>query len=126
MIFKLCATGLLSAVIGVLLSEMGWRGKRIFTAVCAALLLSVIAEELGALFGELVSVSESAGISETAECALKIVGVGYIFGITSDICTELGEKTVAGALTAAGRIEVVVLIFPYFRKILSFGLELMA
>lgn len=124
MIFKICAAGLLCAALGMLLSEMGWRGKRVFTAVCAAVLLSALSEGVSSLFGKVMSVSEAAGISEVAKSAVKIIGVGYIFGVSSDICTELGENTLAGTLTMAGRVEILLIVLPYFIKILSFGLEL--
>ena len=55
---------------------------------------------------------------------MKVLGVGYIFGFSSDVAKELGETAVSGVLTLAGKIEIIALVFPYFQKILDFGVEL--
>ncbi len=121
---KLCALGLLIALVGYLLSEMGWKGKRAFTVLGIVTVTAVVGEGVVGLFGRVISIAEAAEISGIVETALKIVGVGYVFGIASDICTELDERGVAGALTMAGRVEIIVLVFPYLEKIISLGVDM--
>ena len=63
-------------------------------------------------------------VKEYAVAMLKILGVGYAFGICSDICAELGEPTLAGAVCLFGRIEIVMLSVPFIKTIVEKGIEL--
>ncbi len=114
----------LSAVVAFVLSELGFRGKRIFTAVCMVLLSSLILGGMGRLIGETVGFAELSGVSDVALCAVKIIGIGYIFGICSDIVAELGEGALARGLISAGKVEVLLLVLPYFKDIIELGLGL--
>lgn len=124
MIPKLCAIGVLLAFVGVLLSEYGFRSKRVFGVLCATMLMIGLSESMLSLFDGVISISDASGISEVSRSALKVIGVGYVFGFCADMSRELGESSVANVLTIAGRIEILLLVFPYFEKILGFGMEL--
>lgn len=121
---KICALGMLVAFVGVLLAECGWRGKRVFGVLAAVVLMIGLSDGIGELFGGVTSISDSAGVGEVAAVAMKVVGVGYVFGFCSDTARELGENSVSSILTIAGRIEILLLVLPYFKKILEFGMEL--
>ena len=121
MMWRIALGGLLSAVVGVVLTEMGFKGKRAFAAVCFTLLLSMAFGEATDMLGTVLGFAEGAGIGKVARVALKVVGVGYIFGFASDICEELGERGAASAMSAAARIEIILLIFPYFMEICEMG-----
>ena len=69
-------------------------------------------------------IASLAGVGEVAADVLKIVGVGYVFGFCSDVCSELGERSVAEALALAGRLEVLGIALPYLMRIVEFGLSL--
>ena len=53
------------------------------------------------------------------------MGLGYVFGFTSEICSELGEGVIASAVTAAGRVQIFLVAYPYFEKIIKLGVELL-
>lgn len=123
MMWRIAAGGVLSGVVGVILSELGFKGKRIFTAVCFTLLISIALSGAGDMLGSILGFAEGAGVGRIAKVAVKVVGVGYVFGFTSDICEELGERGVASALSAAARIEILLLVFPYFMEICNIGVK---
>jgi hypothetical protein len=50
---------------------------------------------------------------------LKIVGVGYLSGIASDLCTDLGEGGLARGATVLGRLEIAVICLPFLEKIIG-------
>ena len=54
---------------------------------------------------------------------IKIMGVGYVFGIGADICRELGEGGVANALLGVGRVEILLICMPAFSEIFELGLS---
>ena len=124
MILKACGIAVLAAVVGAVLGELGFKGKRLFGAFSAVLLLSFAAEGFGEVVSELTLLTEGAGISDVARDAVKIVGAGYVFGIGSDIADELGEGGAAKALSVVGRVEIALLILPYFGEILKTGMGL--
>ena len=55
---------------------------------------------------------------------MKILGVGYIAGITSDICRELGEGGVASVIVTLARIETLLIVSPMLLDVLRLGLEM--
>ena len=125
MIMRLCAVGLLTAVLGLLISE-GGRGLRgpIIT-VGAVVILSLVFERISTLTSGLFSLASGAGVEEICSAAMKVVGAGYVFGICSDICRELDAPLVANALTVGGRAEIILIVMPYFIKTVSLGVEML-
>ena len=61
MMWRIAAAGLLSAVVGVVLSEMGFKGKRIFAAVCFTLLITAAFGESSEMFGKIIGFADGAG-----------------------------------------------------------------
>lgn len=124
MMLKAVATAVLAAILGYVLSELGYRGKRLFSTVA---ILSLFFFGV-AIFLEVISPLEAVitktGIGEAARCAVKIVGAGYVFGIASDVCREMGEGGIANALTTVGRLEIFVAVLPYILKMVELGAEM--
>ena len=124
MILKACGIAVLAAVVGAVLGELGFKGKRLFGAFSAVLLLSLAADGIGEIVGEVTLLAQGTGISEIARDAIKLVGVGYVFGISADVADELGEGGAARALSVVGRVETALLVLPYFVDILKVGMGL--
>ena len=122
---KICLTALLAATVGLLLSELGFKGKRAYSAVAAVVLISFAGEGLAELLRGACGFSDYLGVSEVASAALKVLGCGYIFGMCSDLCTDLGESGLGRVLALAGRVEILLIVFPYFEDTISLGLELL-
>lgn len=125
MIFKACGIALLAAAVSVVLGELGWRGRGVFGVLSALIILSFAVDSLSALRGASGLISQASELGELGESAMKIVGIGYVFGIGSDVCRELGEGAVASALNVVGRIEILLVIAPFFKKIAELGLMLL-
>ena len=125
MIFKACAFALVAVFCTVIIRELGWRGAGIMGAVCAVILFSLAVEGVSEAAKEIKSLSAVAELSKFAKCVLKIVGIGYVYGISSDICKDMGEGAVASALGTVGRIEILLAVLPFFKEILDFGLRLL-
>lgn len=125
MIPKVCAMAIFSAILFAILDAFGFKSKGLFGTLCCLIILSALGDMLGEAFGSVLSIAERTGISEATSCALKAVGLGYVFGITSDLCTSLGEVGIAKAVTAVGRVEIFVIAYPYFEKMIALGIELL-
>lgn len=125
MIPRVCALALIAVILLSLLGELGFKSKRLFATLCTVILLSALIQPLSDLLSRLGLLSESAGISEAAACALKAVGLGYIFGFTSDVCLSLGESGIASAVQLIGRVQIFLVAWPFFEKIIDLGSELL-
>ena len=125
MILRLCAVAIALAVCALLLRELGFRGAPVFAVLCFLFLLGLLTDNTSRFgdFGRLLSRFES--VTDGAEAIFKIVGVGYVAGICSDICSDIGEKTIAKGVLVAGRVEIFAIALPFVLKIFDSSLELL-
>lgn len=121
---RVVAIGLLAAVLGYVLSQLGFGGKRAFSTLSFVIIIGSLGAGLGEIVGEFFSFSADAGVGECASVALKVLFVGYLFGICSDVASELSENTVAAALTLAGRVETVLLVLPYLSEVVGLCVQI--
>lgn len=115
---------LVAAMCALLLRNFGWNGVPVFSLICFILIISLTEPYINEVCGRLLILGEVNGVSEEARAVLKVVGVGYLCGIVSDICQELGEGRIAAAVAFVGRIEIVVIALPFFEEIIRLGTEL--
>lgn len=123
-LIRISAAAILLAIAAYLLRELGWRGAIAFSVFGAAVFLSFLADGLKDAVGGITRVAEASGTLTLAGEILKVLGASYVFGIASDICRELGEKTTASALLAVGRVEIFLISMPYFIKIAEYAVGL--
>lgn len=125
MIPKICAVAILCVILCAALDSLGFKSKGLFATLCALMILSALGDSMSSLFGSALSIAERTGISEAASCALRAVGLGYVFGFTADVCSSLGEAVIAKAVTAVGRVQIFLVAYPYFEKMIALGVELL-
>lgn len=121
---KLIGIALLLTVTAFLLRQLGWRGAPVFAVICAALLLFEMTDSLGRIINSVTAIGEGTSVSEPLNAALKTLGAGYLFGISADVCRELGESGIAKAVEVVGRVEIIAIVIPYFEEIIKVGIEL--
>lgn len=126
MIYRICGIALVAVFCAVILRELGWRGVGVFSAFAGVFILSGAVEGLSSLSSGIAALSAYSDISRSAGDVVKMIAVGYVSGICSDVCFDLGERAISSAVGFIGRIEILVIAFPYFKKILDFGLGLLA
>lgn len=125
MTVKVVAIALIGALVGVLLRECGFRGSAVFSATAAAVALTVAVSSASEILSLATELSVTAGVAEAGEVALKLFGIGYLFGFAKDTCEALGERALSSAVSLCGRIEATLLVIPYFKKILSVAISLL-
>lgn len=92
--------------------------------ICFIGILSFAGNYLFSIKDMFLEIGAENGISSAASAILKIVGVGYLAGIVSDVCRELGETMTASAVVFIGRIEIIAIATPFFEEVVSLGMEL--
>lgn len=126
MIPRICLFALICVLLAALLHSMGYKSVGLFVIFASLLILSAIGGGIADIFGGITSFAEAAGITDAASSALRVVGLGYIFGFTADICSSLGESLVASVVTVAGRVEMFLVALPYIQKVVKLGAELLS
>lgn len=121
---KIFGLAFLFAISSFILKAFGWKGAPLVTACAIVGLLSLFLERLEPVLEVFKLVKEEGGMGDAVECVLKIIGIGYVSGICSDICRELGETGIASAVSLVARIESLAVISPMIIEILTLGLEL--
>ncbi len=121
---KIIGSALLLTVTAFILRQLGWKGAPVFAVICAVVLLSETADSLARILNSVTVVGEASKVSEPLGAALKTLGAGYLFGISADICRELGEAGIAKATEIVGRVEIIAIVIPYFEEIIKIGIEL--
>ena len=112
----------ISVVLGVVLKELGFKGVRLITLLGTVSVLGASILCIGEVLREMPEVLDDS--KEYAVAMLKMVGIGYAFGICSDICRELGEAGLAGAVCLFGRVEILTICAPFVKRIIEKGIEL--
>ena len=109
------ALALLSASGAVIIKSLGFRASGVMTAAVITLMLSSMLTSALPVFDFFDTLPKA--LTPYAESAIKAVGIGYISGIVSDICRELGEGGIAKAVASAAKIEIVLVAMPHIYEI---------
>ena len=62
--------------------------------------------------------------SSFLEILLRVIGISYVTELTSGICKECGYGALAGQVTIAGKMGILLTGFPVFMNLLDFVLKL--
>jgi hypothetical protein len=88
----------------------------------------LLSEAAGVLESVLLSARNmgvDVGLAEPVSAALKVLGLGYLYGICADVCRDMSESGIAKAVEAVGRVEIVAVVMPFFEEIIKVGVELL-
>ena len=123
---KFVEAALICVMMSVLLDGLGFRAKRLFVCLTVIIMMIGLVGSLSKVFDPILNIARDVGIGEVADKSLRAVGLGYVFGFTSDICSSLGETTLASLVTAVGRVEIFLIALPYFVKTVELGIKLLS
>ena len=116
---------ILAALVAFLLRSLGWKGVPVFICVVFVGLFSFVIPYLEGIGELLKSNAALSSVEGAAGAVVKVVGLGYITGITADICRELDSSLLSTAVILVGRVEIIAVVLPFFSDIMSLGGELL-
>ena len=119
---KAIAYILITLFLGVILKELGFKGSKLVILLGTVTVVGTVGIYVGRLVSMLGDLGANAG--EYAAAMLKIIGIGYVFGICADVCTELGEGGLSNSVCLLGRVEIMTVSLPYIRMIVEKGIEM--
>lgn len=88
-------------------------------------MLSLAGDSFFALREVFDTVGEMGGVTEGAADILKVIGIGYVAGISSEVCRELGAGSIASAVGIFAKLDVLLVVAPYLLDAVKLGMELM-
>lgn len=119
---RVVAYAFITLFLGVLLKELGFKGSKLTLLLGTVCIVGAAVLCIGEVFSSMPKIEDG---EEYTVAMLKIVGVGYACGVCADICAELGETSLAGAVCLFGRVEIITLSLPFIKRIVERGIELM-
>ncbi len=114
---------LIACVCVLMLRQLGSTAVPAVVCVGIVSVLSLVSSGLLPVI-ELLRATPDAKVLSYAEAGFKIIGVGYLSGICSDVCEGLGEAALGRVAVMAGRVEIIALSLPFFVEIMNLGIEL--
>lgn len=113
---------LLSAAAVILLKSFGFRGAPIISVLALLIFMNESSEVFSQMASFYSELSDYANIEGFAQSCIKIIGISYLGGISSDVCREIGEGGIAGFITYVERVEMVGLATPYIKEAVALAL----
>jgi hypothetical protein len=120
---NICIYMLLVAAISLILKNFGFKGAPLICAlslICVAIPMLERLKDIEAPIGSLVY-SEA---EKYIKAAAKVVGIGYLSGICSDVCKEIGEGGVAKCITLVSKLELIAVSAPFIKEVFDFASSL--
>ena len=119
---KAAAIGLLVCVLTLLLREAGFRGARLVSLIGTVGLMGLAIVGVDRILDALSLAERLGDNAGQISDIFKIVGVGTVFGMISDMARDMGEMGVATALNVLGRVEIFALSVPYVNSVLELAI----
>ena len=115
---------LLVLFLSVILRELGFKGVRLVTLIGTVSVLTVGIYSLDSARSMIEGVGNVNGGEEYVETVMKIIGIGYVSGVCSDVCLEFGELSLSNSVLFLGKAEMLLLCLPCAISIIEKGVEI--
>ena len=123
---KICAFGIMCAIICVLIRH--YRNEFSMPAKLGSIILifGIVIGMLSPIFTYLKELMGNTLSSEYSAIIIKAIGIGYLTQISSELCRECGEGTIATGIETVGKVEIIILSLPLINKIILMSEELIS
>lgn len=122
--YEVLGVAVIAAICAFILKSLSFKGALVFSAISALVIISDSLLLMDGLFPSFLPLFSDGEGAEAIRSAVKILAIGYLFGICSDLCREMGEGSIAKALEVAGRVEIMLILLPFITRIIGMGEEL--
>lgn len=124
--FKICAIGIVFTLICVLIKS--YRGEFLIPVRLASsiLIFGVIIALIAPVIKFINGIMGHTVPLEYMEIILKTLAISYMTQISSEMCRECGENSIAFGIETVGKMEIVVLSLPLIKNIISMSEEFLS
>ena len=124
--FKICAIGIAVSIVFVLIKH--YKNDFIIPARLsgAILIFGIVIGLLIPILEYLNEMMENFAPIENMQIILKSMAIAYMTQISSGICKDCEETSIASAIETAGKLEIVILALPLIDEIVKMAQELIS
>ena len=123
---KLLALALLTAVLALLLRESGAKLAALVSLTGGLALLFYALSRYAAPIASLREMAENAGLAESFSAVLRMLAVGCLTRLASDLCRDMREATLASRVEFCGRAELLLLCLPSLKELFTLAAEVLS
>ena len=116
---RLCAVGILVAVISVVLHKWNPQFELPIKLSVAAVFIGLVLSLAAPLVTYVSGLLRESAASPYATLVMRALGVAVLTETVGGICRECKEASVASYLEMAGRLEILILCLPLMEEILE-------
>jgi len=124
-IFRVMAIGFILLFLITILKELGFKGAKLISTVGIVTLSVIALDGIRSLTDSFFSGLGVSAMGDITVAVMKILGAGYVFGITSDILRDSGESGIANAILTVGRVEILLMCTPFISRLIEVFTEVM-
>lgn len=119
-IFGLCAIGILTAVMALLLRRQSPQTALLLSVGAGTLIILSVLKNILLTTGTISSLLQAGGISADYIVILfKVLGICFLTEFTCDTVTEAGMLSLATNISFAGKVTVLMAAMPLFRDVIT-------
>lgn len=125
-IFALIGLALVMCVLVITVGQLKPEMSLLLSIACGVVLTCFLLKYALPLMDEISSIGAAGGINaEFLSAALKSVGICIAVQTASDVCRDSGQSALAGKLELGGKIALLIVALPLFRRLLALAVEIM-
>lgn len=119
-IMRIIGIGVIGAVLSLLIRNLRPELSMMIPMIVTFTIIFCVLPYLTAIIDELRVISEGAGIEyRYVSIVLKIVGISYLAGISSELCKDVGENAIAARIELAGKLIIMFISLPIIDRLLG-------
>lgn len=119
-IFKLLGIGIIAVVFTVLLKKYRPEIAILIPVIAYPVMFALIIPYLETVLNMFDDIAEQVGIdTQYISIVIKIMGVAYITQFGAELCSDAGEKSIAGKIEFGGKIIIAAMSMPVVYRLLG-------
>ncbi len=122
---RLCGLAIVAAFSHLILNEFGSKSARIVVSVAFMIIFGSAVASFSSVSDSIYQILSENGLSEYASLLVRAIGIVFASAAATETCRSLGADSCAVGIDFACRTELLVLVFPLFKRLFSLASSLL-
>lgn len=124
-IFKIISIAVCTLIATLVVRQIKPEFAFLISLTGCVIILILIFNSFAGVFAGFNKIIEKTGLSgDIFKVLMKVVGIGYVTGFTSDLCGDCGVANLSNYVNFAGKVTILIICFPIFSGLLNLVVEL--
>ena len=125
-IIKIVGIGLVGLVVAIILKQYRPEYAIYISIIAGILILFLVMDKLSGIINLLKSISDKTYINKQfLGILLKITGIAIVTEFAVSICTDAGEKAIAGKIEIGSKVIIIAMSIPIISSLLELIVEIL-